>query len=51
MKAVVFHGAHDYRFENVPDPCLLHPKDAIVRITTTTICGTTYTSSRTTSRR
>ncbi len=40
MKAVVFHGPHDQRFETVADPAIEHPKDAIVRITSATICGT-----------
>ena len=40
MKAIVFHGPADRRFETVPDPSIEHPQDAIVRITSTTICGT-----------
>src|SRR5438477_424266 len=39
MKAVVWHGASDVRVERVPDPTILNPRDAIVRITTTAICG------------
>ena len=40
MKALVFHGAGDKSWEDVPDPRLAKPTDAIVRIDTTTICGT-----------
>jgi len=39
MKAVCWHGRHDVRVETVPDPILLNPRDAIVRITATAICG------------
>ncbi|HEY0868603.1 MAG TPA: zinc-dependent alcohol dehydrogenase [Fimbriimonas sp.] len=39
MKAVCWNGKHDVRVETVPDPQILNPRDAIVRITTTAICG------------
>ena len=39
MKAVVWHGTEDVRVDEVPDPVLQHPTDAIVRITSTAICG------------
>jgi len=39
MKATCWHGAHDVRVENVPDPKILNPRDAIVKITSTAICG------------
>jgi threonine dehydrogenase-like Zn-dependent dehydrogenase len=39
MKAVCWHGANDVRVENVPDPKILNPRDAIVKITSTAICG------------
>jgi len=39
MKAVVWHGTNDVRVERVPDPTILNPRDAIIRITTTAICG------------
>ncbi|HEX5243614.1 MAG TPA: zinc-dependent alcohol dehydrogenase [Tepidisphaeraceae bacterium] len=39
MKAVCWNGKKDVRVENVPDPKLLNPTDAIVKITTTCICG------------
>jgi threonine dehydrogenase-like Zn-dependent dehydrogenase len=39
MKAVAWHGKRDVRVDDVPDPKILEPTDAIVRITTTAICG------------
>lgn len=39
MQAVTWHGKRDVRVENVPEPQMLNPTDAIVRITTTAICG------------
>jgi threonine dehydrogenase-like Zn-dependent dehydrogenase len=39
MKAVVWHGKRDVRVDTVPDPTIQDPLDAIVRITTTAICG------------
>jgi threonine dehydrogenase-like Zn-dependent dehydrogenase len=39
MKAVTFHGKRDVRVDNVPDPVIQEPTDAIVRITSTGICG------------
>jgi len=39
MKAVTWHGKQDVRVDNVPDPSIQEPNDAIVRITTTNICG------------
>jgi threonine dehydrogenase-like Zn-dependent dehydrogenase len=39
MKAVTWHGKRDVRVENVPDPTIEQPTDAIVRITSTGICG------------
>ena len=39
MKAVVWHGKRDVRVDNVPDPTIQEPTDAIVRITSTNICG------------
>jgi len=40
MKAVVFHGVGDIRLEDVPEPRLEQPTDAIVRLTASAICGT-----------
>jgi threonine dehydrogenase-like Zn-dependent dehydrogenase len=39
VKAVTWHGKRDVRVDDVPDPVIQHPTDAIVRITTTAICG------------
>jgi threonine dehydrogenase-like Zn-dependent dehydrogenase len=39
MKALSWHGRADMRCEEVPDPILVDPTDAIVRITSTAICG------------
>ncbi|MER7174839.1 alcohol dehydrogenase catalytic domain-containing protein [Streptomyces mesophilus] len=40
MKAVVWHGVGDIRLDEVPEPKIQDPHDAIVRITTSAICGT-----------
>lgn len=40
MKALVYHGPGKYAWEDKPRPAIQDPGDAIVRITTTTICGT-----------
>ena len=40
MKAVVFHGIGDIRLDDVPEPQLQEPTDAIVRLTASAICGT-----------
>jgi threonine dehydrogenase-like Zn-dependent dehydrogenase len=40
MKAVVFHAVGDIRLEDVPEPKLKDPFDAIVRLTASAICGT-----------
>ncbi len=40
MKAVVFHGVGDIRLDEVPEPTLRDPFDAIVRLTASAICGT-----------
>jgi threonine dehydrogenase-like Zn-dependent dehydrogenase len=39
MKAVCWHGANDVRVDNVIDPTILNPRDAILKVTATTICG------------
>jgi threonine dehydrogenase-like Zn-dependent dehydrogenase len=39
MKALTFHGKRDVRVDEVPDPSIRDPTDAIVRITSTAICG------------
>ena len=39
MRANCWQGAHKLRIEDVPDPQILNPRDAIVRVTSTAICG------------
>ena len=39
MKATLIYGAHDIRFETVPDPQILRPTDAIVRVVASCVCG------------
>ncbi len=39
MKALCWYGKNDVRVENVPDPKLINPSDAVIKITTTCICG------------
>jgi threonine dehydrogenase-like Zn-dependent dehydrogenase len=39
MKAVCWNGKTDVKVENVPEPSILNPRDAIVRVTRTAICG------------
>jgi threonine dehydrogenase-like Zn-dependent dehydrogenase len=39
MKAVCWHGAKDVRVDTVPDPKIINPRDAIIKITSTAICG------------
>jgi threonine dehydrogenase-like Zn-dependent dehydrogenase len=39
MKALVWHATNDVRVERVPDPEILNPRDAIVKITSSAICG------------
>ncbi|GAC53712.1 zinc-dependent alcohol dehydrogenase family protein [Gordonia amicalis] len=40
MKALVYHGPGQKSWDDVPDPTILHPTDVIVKMDTTTICGT-----------
>ena len=46
MKAVTWHGRRDVRVDTVPDPAISQPTDAIVRITSSGICGSTCTCTR-----
>ena len=39
MRALVWNGINDLRVETVPDPKLLNPRDAIVKVTATVSCG------------
>ncbi len=39
MKALAFHGKRDVRIDRVPDPGIREPTDAVIRVTSTAICG------------
>jgi threonine dehydrogenase-like Zn-dependent dehydrogenase len=39
MKATCWYGKNDMRVENVPDPQIINPRDAVIRVTSTAICG------------
>ena len=39
MRAVVWEGKYNVQVKNVPDPEILNPRDAIVKVTLTAICG------------
>jgi threonine dehydrogenase-like Zn-dependent dehydrogenase len=39
MKALCWYGKGDVRVETVPDPAILNPRDAVVKVTATAICG------------
>jgi threonine dehydrogenase-like Zn-dependent dehydrogenase len=39
MKALCWHGKGDVRVDNVADPKIQDPRDAIIRITRSGICG------------
>jgi threonine dehydrogenase-like Zn-dependent dehydrogenase len=39
MRALTYHGTHDVRVETVPDPEIVNPRDAIIEVTSTAICG------------
>lgn len=39
MRAVAWHGTHDVRVDTVPDPEIINPKDAVIKVTSTAICG------------
>ena len=39
MRALVWHGRNDVRLDTVPDPKIEGPRDAIVKVTSTAICG------------
>lgn len=39
MRALTWHGTHDVRVETVDDPEIINPRDAIIRVTSTAICG------------
>lgn len=39
MRALTWHGTRDVRVETVPDPEIVNPRDAIIKVTSTAICG------------
>ena len=39
MKAVAWHGKHDVRVDTVDDPGIVNPRDAIIKVTSSAICG------------
>lgn len=39
MKALVWHGQRDVRYETVPDPRIEEPTDAVIRVTSSGLCG------------
>src|SRR6195952_5372499 len=39
MKALTWHGTSDVRVDDVPDPTIQDPKDAVIRVTSSGLCG------------
>ena len=39
MRALTYHGSQDVRVDTVPDPQIVNPRDAIIKVTSTAICG------------
>ena len=39
MRGAVLHGPRDIRVENRPDPTIIEPTDAIIRLSATCVCG------------
>jgi threonine dehydrogenase-like Zn-dependent dehydrogenase len=39
MRALTWHGKHNVQMDTVPDPEIINPRDAIIKITATAICG------------
>jgi len=39
IRALTWHGKKDVRIDNAPDPTILNPRDAIIEVTLTAICG------------
>jgi threonine dehydrogenase-like Zn-dependent dehydrogenase len=39
MRALTWHGTRDVRVETVPDPVIQEPTDAIIKVTSSGICG------------
>ena len=49
MRALAWHGKHDVRVDTVDDPEILNPRDCIIKVTSTAICGSGTVSTRTSS--
>jgi threonine dehydrogenase-like Zn-dependent dehydrogenase len=39
MRGTILHRQGEVRFEDVPEPCIVHPTDAIIRLSASCICG------------
>ncbi len=39
MRALTWHGKHDMRVDTVPDPEIVNPRDIVIKVTSTAICG------------
>ena len=39
MRAVTWHGRRDVRVETVPDPTIVEPTDALIRLPVSCVCG------------
>ena len=39
MRALTWHGKHNVQVDTVPDPQIINPRDAVIKITATAICG------------
>jgi len=46
MRGAVIYGANDVRFEERPDPQIVEPTDAVIRISATRVCGSDLWSYR-----
>jgi threonine dehydrogenase-like Zn-dependent dehydrogenase len=46
MRANCWHGKNELRVDTVPDPKILNQRDAIVRVSSTAICGSGTVSTR-----
>ena len=44
MKALCWHGKGDVRVDDVPDPRIVDPTDAIIKVSSAAICGPSVTS-------
>ncbi|MBA3999468.1 zinc-dependent alcohol dehydrogenase [Brevundimonas sp.] len=39
MRALTWHGKHNVQVDTVPDPQIINPRDAVIKVTSTAICG------------